>query len=312
MLERILSEAFIVSLLAATIRTSSPILLGAIGEIYSERSGVLNIGLEGQMLMGALFGFLGAYYLGNHWLGLGCGMLAGGVIAVILAFLCVSLYANQVVTGVTINVLCLGLTTYTYRALFGVSMTVPNIEPIQPVNLPLLRDIPWLGPILFQQKIFVYLTLLLVLVAYFTLYKTTVGLQVRAVGEHPSAAETMGVNVYKTRYLCIVLSGLLAGVGGAILSVGEVGTFTLNMSAGRGFMALAIVIFGGWNPLTALAASLLFGAADALQLSMQALGLPVPPELLLSLPYALTVIAMGLAASRSRAPASLALPYLKE
>lgn len=312
MLERILTEAFFISLLASTIRTSSPILLGALGEIYSERSGVLNIGLEGQMLMGALFGFLGAYYLKNHWAGLALGMLAGASIALILAFLCVSLYANQVVTGVTINVLCLGLTKYIYRALFGISMTIPTIEPMQRVHIPVLSDLPWLGPILFQQKIFVYLTLLLVVVAYFTLYKTTLGLQVRAVGEHPSAAETMGVNVYKTRYMCIVLSGLLAGFGGAILSVGEVGSFTQNMSAGRGFMALAIVIFGGWNPAKALAASLLFGAADSLQLSMQALGLPVPPELLLSVPYALTIVAMGVAASRSSAPASLALPYVKE
>lgn len=264
------------------------------------------------MLMGALFGFLGAYYVGNHWLGMVFGMLAGGLVALILAFLCVSLYANQVVTGVTINVLCLGLTTFIYRALFGVSMTVPNVEPMKSIYLPFLREIPWLGPILFQHKIFVYVTLLLALVAYFALYKTTLGLQVRAVGEHPSAAETMGVNVYRTRYMCIVLSGLLAGFGGAILSVGEVGSFTLNMSAGRGFMALAIVIFGGWNPLKALGASLLFGAADSLQLSMQVLGAGVPPELLLSVPYALTVIAMSIAASRSRAPTSLAAPYVKE
>ena len=312
MWERILTEAFIVGLLASTIRTSSPILLGALGEIYSERAGVLNIGLEGQMLMGSLFGFLGAYYFGNHWLGMAAGMLAGGFIALILAFLCVSLYANQVVTGVTINLLCLGLTTYIYRALFGVSMTVPSIDTMKRMHFPFLSELPWLGPILFQQKIFVYLTLLLTLIAAFFLYRTTVGLQVRAVGEHPSAAETTGVNVYRTRYLCIVLSGLLAGFGGAILSVGEVGSFSQNMSAGRGFMALAIVIFGGWSPLKALGASLLFGAADSLQLSLQALGLSVPPELLLSIPYALTIVIMAVAAGHSRAPASLAVPYVKE
>lgn len=312
MWERILTEAFIVSLLASTIRTSSPILLGALGEIYSERAGVLNIGLEGQMLMGALFGFLGTYYSGSHLIGMATGILAGGVIALILAFMCVSLYANQVVTGVTINLLCLGLSTYIYRALFGVSMTVPSIEPIKIIYIPGLSDLPWVGPVLFQQKSFVYLTLLLTLVAAFFLYRTTVGLQVRAVGEHPSAAETTGVSVYKTRYSCIVLSGLLAGLGGAILSVGEVGSFTQNMSAGRGFMALAIVIFGGWSPIKALGASLLFGAADSLQLSLQALGAKVPPELLLSIPYALTVFIMAVAARHSRPPAALAVPYVKE
>jgi ABC-type uncharacterized transport system permease subunit len=312
MLERILTEAFIVSLLASTIRTSSPILLAALGEIYSERAGVLNIGLEGQMLMGTLFGFLGAYYFGSHWLGMALGTLSGGLIALLLAFMCVSLYANQVVTGVTINLLCLGLTTYIYRALFGVSMTIPSIEPMKSIHIPWLSNWPYLGPILFQQKIFVYLTIALAFIASFILYKTTVGLQVRAVGEHPAAAETTGVKVYKTRYLCIVLSGLLAGFGGAILSVGVVGIFTQNMSAGRGFMALAIVIFGGWNPLRALAASLLFGAADSLQLSLQALGLPVPSELLLSVPYALTIIAMAVSATRSRVPAALAVPYIKE
>jgi simple sugar transport system permease protein len=312
MWERILTEAFIVSLLASTIRTSSPILVAALGEIYSERAGVLNIGLEGQMLMGALFGFLGAYYFGNHWLGMLTGILAGGLIALILAFMCVSLYANQVVTGVTINLLCLGLSTYFYRALFGVSMTVPSIEPMQIIHLPWFSDLPLVGPILFQQKIFVYITFLLTVIAAFFLYRTTVGLEVRAVGEYPAAAETTGVNVYKTRYLCIVLSGLLAGLGGAILSVGEVGSFTQNMSAGRGFMALAIVIFGGWGPIRALGASLLFGAADSLQLSLQALGAEVPPELLLSIPYALTVLIMAVAAGHSRAPASLAVPYVKE
>jgi simple sugar transport system permease protein len=183
---------------------------------------------------------------------------------------------------------------------------------MQNLHLPILSDIPYLGPVLFQQKLFVYFTILMAAVTFFLLYRTTLGLQVRAVGENPTAADTMGVNIYRTRYLCVLVSGMAAGLGGAILSVGEVGTFTYNMSAGRGFMAMAIVIFGGWNPLLALAASLFFGAADSFQLSLQALGLSLPSELFLSVPYVLTIVTVAVAWTRSRSPATLGMPYVKE
>lgn len=312
MLTQVLPEAFLIGVLASTLRTASPLLLAALGEVYAEHSGVMNIGLEGGMLVGCLAGFLAAFYLHSIWAAVVISALAGGAIALILAVMCITLRANQVVTGVTINLLCAGLTTFVYRALFGVSIVAPSVETVKEVSFPALSAIPFLGPVLFQQKPFVYGALLAAALAYVVLYKTTVGLQVRAVGENPTAAETMGVSIYKTRYLCVVFSGMMAGMAGAILSVGEVGAFAYNMSAGRGFMALAIVIFGGWNPLLALAAALFFGFADALQLSLQASGVRLPSELFLSVPYVLTILTVAVAWTRSRAPGMLGVPYAKE
>jgi len=312
MLMQVLPEAFLTGVLASTLRTASPLLLAALGEVYAEHSGVMNIGLEGGMLVGCLVGFLAAFYLHSIWAAVAISALAGGAVALILAVMCITLRANQVVTGVTINLLCVGLTTFAYRALFGVSIVAPSVETVKDVSLPVLSAIPFLGPVLFQQKPFVYGALLAAVTAYVVLYKTTVGLQVRAVGENPTAAETMGVSIYKTRYLCVVFSGMMAGLAGAILSVGEVGAFAYNMSAGRGFMALAIVIFGGWNPLLALAAALFFGFADALQLSLQASGVQLPSELFLSVPYVLTILTVAVAWTRSRAPGMLGVPYVKE
>jgi ABC-type uncharacterized transport system permease subunit len=312
MLESILSQAFIVGVLAGAIRVASPILLAAIGEIYAERSGIINVGVEGQMLTGALFGFLGAHYSGNQWLGLIVGGLSGMVIAAIVGFLCISLFGNQVVTGVAINLFCLGMTNYVYRSVFGVTLDIPTTTTMHAVDIPVLSSLPYLGPILFQQKLYVYATLAIAGLAAVVLYKTTWGLNVRAVGEHPAAAETAGVSVVTTRYLCILLGGFLAGLGGAMLSVGEVGYFTMNMSAGRCFMGLAIVVFGGWDPLRATGAALLFGVADALQRSLQAVGVGLPPQLMLSIPYLLPIVALALASGRSRAPAMLATPYKRE
>jgi general nucleoside transport system permease protein len=312
MLESMLSQAFVIGVLAGAIRVASPILLAAVGEIYAERSGIINVGVEGQMLTGALFGFLGAYYTGNQMAGLVLGSLAGALVAALVGVVCISLFANQVVTGVAINLFCLGMTTYAYRALFGVTMGIPTTETMSAVQIPLLSDLPFAGPILFQQKPYVYATLAIAVVAAFLLYRTTWGLKIRAVGEHPAAAETAGISVRGTRYQAILVSGLLAGLGGAMLSVGEVGYFTLNMSAGRGFMGLAIVVFGGWDPLKATGAALLFGVADALQRSLQAVGVGLPPQLMLSIPYLLPIVALALASGRSRAPAMLGTPYKRE
>jgi simple sugar transport system permease protein len=288
------------------------LLLAALGEVYSESSGVINIGLEGQMLVGCLAGFLAAYYTRNLWAAAAFSALTGGAIALALAVMTITLRANQVVTGVTINLLCLGLTTFVYRALFGVSLVAPSVPTMQEIAVPVLSQIPVLGPVLFQQKLFVYIALFLAVALHFTLYRTTIGLQVRAVGEQPTASETMGVNVIRTRYLCVVFAGVMAGLAGAILSVGEVGSFTYNMAAGRGFMALAIVIFGRWNPLLVLVASLFFGFADSLQLGLQALGLRLPSELFLSVPYLLTIVIVTVTWTRSRAPAALGVAYAKE
>ncbi|MGQ9599344.1 MAG: ABC transporter permease [Anaerolineae bacterium] len=312
MLETVFSQLFLITFLTSTIRMAAPILLSALGEIYAEKSGSLNISLEAQMLTAALAGFIGAYYTQNNWLGLLVGMLAGIAISLLFALLTVTLRADQIVVGITLNLFALGLTTFIYRVLFGVAVIPPHVEPMTEVHIPVLSNLPFIGPIFFQQKAVVYLTFLLVPVAHWFLFHTTLGLKIRSVGEYPLAAETVGINVVRTRYLCILLSGLGAGLGGAFLSVGQLARFTDNMTAGRGFIALAIVIFGQWKPYRAALAALIFAAADALQLSLQAVGVQIPSQFLLMLPYGVTILAMIFVARRATAPAALAQPYVKE
>lgn len=309
---RVLTGAFIINLLASTIRIASPILLTSLGEIFSEKSGVLNIGLEAQMLMGALAGFAGAYYTGNNWLGLLIGITGGVLVSLLFAFLTVTLRTNQIVVGITMNIFILGLTTFIYRILFGVAFIPPTVKPMQEIHIPGISTIAFVGPIFFQQKILVYIIFLLVPIAYFMLNRTTTGLKIRAVGEHPLAAETMGIHVRLTRYLCIMLSGVGAGLSGAFLAIGQLARFSDNMTAGRGFIALAIVIFGQWKPYRAAIAALIFGFSDALQLSLQAVGLRIPEEFLRMTPYIVTIIAMMVVAGQKSTPAALATPYVKE
>lgn len=311
-IDRVLSAVFIVNLLASTIRIATPILLPALGEIFAEKSGILNIGLEAQMLAGALAGFIGAYYSGNSWLGLLIGILGGVLISLLFAFLTISLRADQIVVGITLNIFSLGLTTFIYRVFFGVSVIPPSVNPMSEVNIPVLSLLPYIRPILFQQKAVVYLALLLVPLASYALYRTMWGLNLRSVGEYPLAAETMGINVIRMRYIGVLLSGVGAGLGGAFLAIAQLARFTDNMAAGRGFIALAIVIFGQWKPYRALAAALIFGFADALQMSLQAVGFQIPEEFLRMTPYVVTVIALMVVARRAFAPAALAAPYVKE
>ncbi len=310
--ESILSAAFLINLFASTIRIAAPILLTALGEIFTEKSGILNIGLEAQMLTGALVGFIGAYYTGNNWVGLLIGTVGGVLISLIFALLTISLRADQIVVGITLNIFALGITTFIYRALFGVAIIPPSVQPMSEVNIPILSNLPVVGAIFFRQKIFVYLVFLLVPLAHFMLYRTSIGLNIRATGEYPLAAETMGINVLRTRYICVMLSGIGAGLGGAFLAIGQLARFTDNMAAGRGFIALAIVIFGQWKPYGAAAAALIFGFADAIQLSLQAIGLQVPEEFLRMIPYVVTILAMMIVARRALSPAALGSPYVKE
>lgn len=311
MWETIFSLSFLVGLLTAGVRIATPLLVAALGEIMSEKAGVLNIGIEGTMLAGSLAGFLGAYYSGNPWLGVLAGLLAGGFISSIHAYLSITLATDQVVNGIAINVFGWGLTSLLFGALFGISANPPKIQTLEPIAIPFLSRIPILGPILFQQSPLVYIALLLVPLVGVALFKTDLGLSLRAVGEQPAAADTAGISVPLVRYIAVITGGLLAGLGGVFLSVGQLGMFTDNMTAGRGFIALAVVIFGRWNPVGALLASLLFGVAYALQLSLQALGFHVPHQFLLMLPYVLTMVALAGAVGRRGAPASLAIPYRK-
>lgn len=303
---------FWVSVCAATVRIAAPILMAALGEVFAEQAGVLNIGLEGILLAGAFASFMGAYGTGSNWLGVLAGTLAGGLVSLVLAYMSLRRAVDQVVTGIAINIFALGATGYLFNRAFEISFEPPRIEAFGSLPVPYLSELPWVGPIFFRQVPLVYIALLLVPLCAFVLYRTKFGLKVRAVGEHPRAADTAGVPVNRIRFLCILLSGLMAGFGGTILAVGQVNVFLENMTAGRGFIALAVVIFGRWNPFKVLGAALLFGLADALQLRIQALGFQIPYQFLLMAPYLLTIVVVVGIVGKAVYPAATGIPYLTE
>ena len=302
-------EAFVVSLLAGALRLSTPIILAALGEVFAERSGVLNLGVEGVMLMGAFASFWGASITGNAWLGLVIGMLAGALMGLLMAFFSVTLRVDQVNSGMGLYLLGLGMSSFLYRIAFGVRTTPPIIEGLNNISIPYLSDIPILGPILFQHDALVYIALLLVPILGFVLSKTTLGLNIKAVGENPEAADTLGVNVNAIRYLCVIFGSMLGALGGAHISVAHLKIFADNMTVGRGFIAVAIVYFGKWRPAMTLVGALVFGSAYALQLWIQASGAPIPHQILLMLPYILTILILAIVARRARGPAALTKPF---
>jgi simple sugar transport system permease protein len=306
---QLLTEAFLVSLLAGAIRLSTPIILAGLGEVFAERSGVLNLGVEGVMLMGAFASFWGASVTGSPWLGLLIGMLAGVIMALIMAFFSVTLGADQVISGMGLYLLGVGMSSFLYRIAFGVRTTPPSIEGLESLSIPILSDIPILGPILFQHDALVYLALLLVPILSFVLARTTLGLKIKAVGENPEAADTVGVNVKAIRYLCVIVGGILGALGGAHIAVAHLKIFADNMTVGRGFIAVAIVYFGKWRPFMTFVGALVFGGAYALQLWIQASGAPIPHQVLLMLPYALTIVILALVARQARGPAALTKPF---
>jgi general nucleoside transport system permease protein len=295
--------------LQATTRLAIPIMLAALGGMFSERAGVLNIALDGMMLVGSLTGFVVAYLTGSLWLGVVAGMLAGAALGVVLGFYTVTLASNQVVVGVAINLLAIGVTSFAYRAVFGTGTEQPRVDSFAGIDIPGLRDVPVLGPLFFEQDPLVYLTLVLVAASWVVLFRSAFGTRVIAVGEHPGAAETLGISVAHTRYLCLIISGLFAGVGGAYLSLSATGVFLDNMTAGRGYIALAILVLGRRQPFGILAASLVFGAADALQLRGQTFGFGIPYQFFLMLPYALTIVVLIGLVRRADAPAALGVPF---
>jgi general nucleoside transport system permease protein len=303
-----MEAALIVSLLAAGIRLATPLMFAALGGILSERSGVINIGLEGMMVAGTFGGYVGALMGQNPWAGVVGGMLAGAALGFLFAVMAVLLRGDQVVLGTGINIIAVGLTAFFYRAMYrgGISQFFPGFQ-----NLPVpgLARLPVAGPVLFNQIPLVYLAYVLVPVVTFILYRTTWGLKLRAVGEHPRAVDTAGISVRGVRMIAVTFSGALAGLGGAFLCVGQLSAFTEGLVAGRGFIALAAVIFGRWNPLRAALACLVFGLADALQLRLQGLGVPIPYEFLLMFPYVLTLVTFVLFVHRARPPAALGQVY---
>jgi ABC-type uncharacterized transport system permease subunit len=293
-----------------SIRMSAPLILAALGGIFSERAGVLSLGLEGMMLTGALAGFLGSFYTGSPWIGLLYAAVAGGLFALVYAAACITFKANQVVAAVGLNILANGITGLIFRGAFGITQDLKQATAFQAVPIPGLSQIPVIGPILFNHLVPVYLAFLLVPAVIFVLYRTSWGLKLRSVGENPLAADTLGVKVSVMRYQGVVISGVLAALGGALLSIGFINTFIEGMTAGRGFVAFAAVIFGKWTPIGAFLSALLFGAADALQLRIQALGLPIPYQIMILFPYLLALVALVFS-GRSQSPAALGSPYEK-
>lgn len=298
--------AFIV---ASTFRSATPLIFASLGGVFSERSGVVNIGLEGIMLFGAFFGMLGSYLTRDPWFGVFLGVLVGALIALLHAFLAVDLRANQVVSGVAINLLATSGTAFLLQKLFhtaGQSETVPKIRDWQ---IPFLKDIPFLGEAVGKLNPLVYLAVVLVFLSGYFLFKTTYGLRIRAVGENPEAAETVGISVRKVRYFSVVLSGILGGLAGVYLSLGQMDMFKENMSAGKGFIALAAVIAGKWNPKGAFLACILFGFAEAMEGQFQLMGMDIPKHFLHMLPYVVTLVLILGLVGRSVAPEASGIPY---
>jgi simple sugar transport system permease protein len=299
-----------VGLFAAALRMATPLVFASLGGLFSERVGVVNIALEGMMLTGAFSGVLATYGTGNPWVGVLASILAGGALGLFHGVLTVKFAGDQIVSGTGINLFALGFTAFMSQVVWGSRGASQNVQGLETLSIPLLRDIPAIGEILGKQTPLVYISLIAVVLSYILLFKTPTGLRIRAVGEHPAAADTTGVNVYKTKYLCLILSGMLAGLGGAFLSLGHLNVFVLGMTGGRGFIALAAMILGGWTPFGALGASLLFGFADALQMRLQSVA-ALPSQIILTLPYIVTIVVLAVFA-RKRSPPSDYKPYTKE
>ena len=297
-------------LLASTIRNATPLVFAALGGMFSERSGVVNIGLEGLMLISAFAGVVGAFLSGSAVVALGFALAAGLIFALIHALMCVTFEADQIISGTAINLLALGGTGFLMVSIFGAGGTSPRVEGFGEVPIPLLSSIPVVGPALFSQSVLVYLMYVMVPVTFFVLFRTPFGLRLRATGESPEAVDTAGVSVGRMRYYGVALSGLLASLGGIYLSMGLLSAFTENMTSGRGFIALAALIFGRWNPIGAAGAALLFGFALAVTFS--APQEVIPNEFLQMIPYVLTIVALAAFGGRAIAPAAIGRPYRKE
>jgi len=310
-----LDQVFVWSaLIAATLRAATPLTFAALGGIFSERSGVVNIGLEGMLLMGAFFGFVGADKMGSWQWGILCGVIAGALLALVHAFISIHLRADQIVSGVAVNFLALGITGYFFIEIYTDQGTPGDISTIPSVSLPVIKDLPFIGPAIGEMHLLIWVALAFVLIAHVVLFHTPVGLRLRSVGEHPKAADTVGISVYAMRYAAVVLSGALAGLGGVYLSNGITHSFNENMSAGRGFIALAAVIFGRWRPVGAFAACLMFGFTEALALRLpSAYGADAAwTTLFRSLPYVVTLIVVAGVVGRSVPPAADGRPYVKQ
>jgi general nucleoside transport system permease protein len=305
-----MSNDFLTDYLASSLRLSVPLAYAAMGGLFSERSGVLNIGLEGMLLTGAFTSAAATFYSGNVWVGICAAFVTGGLMGLLHAFLCVSLRVNQLVSGLAINLVASGLTSFLGRLIFSGSNT-QRLPMVPAIKVPVLADIRIIG-VLFEQDILVYLLFVIIALTTYFLYYTNLGLNLRAVGEYPKAANTAGISVALVRYFAVIFGGCLVGCGGAYLALVQVNYFAEGMSAGRGFIAIASLIFGRWHPVATGFAAFLFGATEALQLRIQALGVNISYQFLTMLPYVVALIALIGGMGKSTPPAALGVPYNRE
>jgi general nucleoside transport system permease protein len=302
----------VVGLLAGALALAVPLVFGALGGVLGERAGVVNIAIDGQLLAGAFAAAVVGSVVGSAWAGVLGAMAAGALVALILGIFAITYFVDQVIVGVVLNVLVIGVTSFMFSQVLAPNTADLNSPPrLGPVAIPVLGDIPVIGPIFFRQSPLVYLLYVAVVVVAWALYRTRWGLRVRAVGEHPKAADTVGINVLRTRYRTVLIAGAIAGAGGAFYTLVSVQQFNREMTGGAGYIALAAVIFGKWDPIRATLAALLFGFASNLQGVLSVIGSPVPSEFMLMLPYVVTIFAVAGLVGRSRGPAAVGVPYRK-
>jgi ABC-type uncharacterized transport system permease subunit len=314
MLDDLSQSAVITSMLVGMVRIATPILLAALGVLITNRAGIMNLGFEGIMLMGAYVGFLAAQQTQSIPLAIIAAVVAGGLLSLLMVFMAATLKVDQTVTGIGLNILASGLSFYWYRVAYktATAEVMPSIETMRQLNIPVLSQIPVLGEIFFSHTILTYFAFLMVPVMWFFLYKTKYGLEIRCLGENPRAVDVKGVNITRLQYLAVIAGGMLGGLGGAYLTVGAVGIFVPNISAGRGWLAIVIAIAGNWRPFPILLATMAFSLLDAFQLQAQALGVQFPYQILLALPYALAIILMIGTRTRSEVPSAMGVPYYRE
>ena len=311
MISDFFSTTVLVGILASGIRLATPYLYAAIGEMFGQRSGVLNLGVEGQMLLGSFAAFYVVLLTGNLWLGVLAAVIVGAAMGLAMAYVTINLNAEQGISGIGFFLFGLGMSDLLFQKLVG---NVETVQGFPPIYIPVLSDIPYIGKIFFSQNIMVYGAYLLVPIALFVLNRTTLGLKIRSVGENPDAADSLGVSVARTRYFTVIMGGVLSGIAGASLSIALLNVFQQNMTSGMGFIAVALVYFGAWRPLGVLSGALLFSMVSSLQLWIQvkAGNSFIPSDIAVMMPYVLTILVLVLTASKVRAPSALSKPFERE
>lgn len=309
MISDLFSVTVLLGIISSGIRLATPYLFASIGEAFSQRSGVLNLGVEGQMILGAFFAFYAVVNTNNLWYGVLAGMGVGALMGLAMAFVTINLHAKQGISGIGFFLFGLGMSNLLFQTLVG---TVETVSGFPKLEIPVLSQIPLIGQIFFNQNALVYLAFLLVPIGSFVLNKTNLGLKIRAVGENPEAADSLGVSVAKVRYFTVIFGGIMSGLAGASLSIALLNVFQLGMTAGQGFIAVALVYFGAWRPWGVLAGALLFSMINGLQLWIQVLGIPIPSQFAVMMPYVLTIVVLAASGSKFKAPSALTKPFERE